>query len=96
MSYAAWKLPSEKWLVKVWADGHHDLWDRDYFEGFSIQCREDGTTVMEGELVDLPAVYGFINRLRDTMIFLHSLQVRKIKIEEEVFSDDHTQSYGDA
>lgn len=72
-----------QWWVKVCAEGHIDTLLENSFEGVTITNYDDGTAAIEGRLADLPAVYGFIIRLRDTLIFLHSLQVARMEIEDK-------------
>lgn len=76
------KLPEDLgWKVRVCARGHLDFLIKDCFENMEVTDNDDGTTEIEGFMSDLPEVYGFIIRLRDTVVFLHSLQVTKIEIE---------------
>ena len=70
-----------RWQVKVSARGHLDFLVKDCFEDMEIKDNDDGTTEIEGLLTDLPEVYGFIIRLRDAVVFLHSLEVSKIEAE---------------
>ena len=70
-----------RWQVKVKVRGHLDFLVKDCFEGLEIKDNDDGTTEIEGLLTDLPEVYGFIIRLRDAVVFLHSLEVSKIEAE---------------
>ncbi len=73
-----------RWQVKVNARGHLDFLVKDCFEDMEIKNNDDGTTEIEGLLTDLPEVYGFIIRLRDAVVFLHSLEV--IRTEDESIS----------
>ena len=70
-----------RWKIKVSARGHLDFLVKDCFEGMEIKDNDDGTTEIEGFLTDLPEVYGFIIRLRDAVVSLHSLQVTRVEIE---------------
>ena len=70
-----------RWQVKVSARGHLDFLVKDCFEDMEIKDNDDGTTEIEGFLTDLPQVYGFIIRLRDTVVFLQSLEVSRIESE---------------
>ncbi len=69
-----------RWQVRVNASGHLDFLVKDCFEGMEIKDNDDGTTEIEGLLTDLPEVYGFIIRLRDAVVFLHSLEVTRMEI----------------
>ena len=73
-----------RWQVRVSASGHLDFLVKDCFEDMEIKNNDDGTTEIEGLLTDLPEVYGFIIRLRDAVVFLHSLEV--IRTEDESIS----------
>lgn len=66
------------WHIEVIAGAHLDYWINDYFSGLTLRHNGDGTTVLTGELTDLPAVYGLILQLRDSGIALISLQVKRI------------------
>ncbi len=70
-----------RWQVKVNARGHLDFLVKDCFEDMEIKDNDDGTTEIEGFLTDLPEVYGFIIRLRDAVVSLHSLEVSRTEIE---------------
>jgi len=65
------------WQVRVKSAAHLDLWIAECFSGLKIEHRDDGTTVLTGELTDLPAVYGLILQLRDGGVELLSLQVER-------------------
>ena len=76
------KLPEDLgWKVRVCIRGHLDFLIKDCFENMEVTDNDDGTTEIEGFMSDLPEVYGFIIRLRDAVVFLHSLQVTKIEID---------------
>ncbi len=68
----------QQWRISVHTEGHIDNWAEEHCMDMKIDYRLDGTTLIEGTLVDLPAVYGFINRLRDGVIALRSLQVARV------------------
>ncbi len=65
------------WQVRVSSAAHLDYWITDCFSGLKLEHRDNGTTVLSGELTDLPAVYGFILQLRDGGVDLLSLQVER-------------------
>lgn len=65
------------WQVRVSSAAHLDYWITDCFSGLKIEHRDDGTTLLTGELDDLPAVYGFVLQLRDGGVDLLSLQVER-------------------
>jgi len=66
------------WKIRVRTVAHLDYWLKDCFGGLDIIHEEDGTTLISGELPDLPEVYGLILQLRDFAIVLVSLQVDRV------------------
>lgn len=66
------------WQIEVIAGAHLDYWINDYFSGLTLRHNGDGTTILTGDLPDLPAVYGLILQLRDSGIVLISLQVKRM------------------
>ena len=71
------------WKIQVRTQDHLDDWVGEYLGDVSLQRLVDGTTRIDGNLPDTPAVYGFILRLRDGGIPLLSLQVERIRTQEE-------------
>lgn len=67
----------ELWQIRVRAEAHLDFWIEDYIDGLNIHHKRDGSSILTGELPDMPAVYGLILQLRDTGISILSLQVEK-------------------
>ncbi len=65
------------WQVRISSAAHLDNWITDCFSGLKLEHRGDGTTVLTGELTDLPAVYGLILQFRDSGVDLLSLQVER-------------------
>ena len=65
------------WQVRVRSAAHLDYWITDCFSDLKLEHLNDGTTVLSGELADLPAVYGLVLQLRDGGVDLLSLQVEK-------------------
>ena len=65
------------WQVRVRSAAHLDNWIAECLGGIMIEHQDDGTTVLIGELTDLPAVYGLIIQLRDSGVDLLSLQVER-------------------
>lgn len=45
--------------------GHLDDRWADWFDGMTIDRRDDGSTVLTGEVVDQSALHGLIQRVRD-------------------------------
>ncbi len=71
------------WSIQVMAQDHLDDWFEEFLEDVTLQRLPDGTTQISGTLQDVPAVYGFILRLRDGGIRLVSLQVERSNQHEE-------------
>ncbi|TVQ38033.1 MAG: hypothetical protein EA384_10435 [Spirochaetaceae bacterium] len=72
------------WSVLARTRNHLDDWVGEYLGNLALKRIADGTTRISGTLPDMPAVYGFILRLRDSGIALLSLQVeRKHNRKEE-------------
>ena len=69
------------WKIKVCARGHLDFLIEDCFEDMEVTDNDDGTTEIAGFMSDLPAVYGFIIRLRDAVVYLHSLQLTEVEFD---------------
>lgn len=54
--------------------GHlHDRWAA-WFDGFSIERQDDGTTLLVGEVIDQAALHGVIAQIRDLGIPLISVR----------------------
>ncbi len=66
------------WQIEVIAGAHLDYWINDYFSGLTLRHSPDGSTILTGNLPDMPAVYGLILRLRDSGIVLLSLQAKRM------------------
>jgi len=73
-----WKTSEYIWKIRIRAAAHLDYWLKDYFGGLDITHEEDCTTIISGELSDLPEVYGLILQLRDSGIELVSLQLERM------------------
>jgi hypothetical protein len=57
--------------------GHLDRRWSDRFEGLSMRCEPDGTTVLNGPVADQAALHGLLQRIRDMGVLLISVtQVR--------------------
>ncbi len=70
------------WEFTVHSDAHLDEWLKDYFGDINLTHQKDGTSVLQGALTDMAAVYGLIMKLRDSGICFISLQAeRKIATE---------------
>ena len=71
------------WKVLAITQHHLDDWVGEYLGELALQRLPDGTTRIDGVLPDIPAVYGFIIRLRDGGIPLLSLHVEQTVSQEE-------------
>jgi hypothetical protein len=52
----------------------------DWFEGMSIQCQADGTTILSGPIRDQSALQGLLIRIRDlglTLISVHPINMNQ-------------------
>lgn len=65
------------WDIKVQVNNHLDDWLLDCFEGLQITNKEDGTSIITGQLNDMSAVYGLILQLRDLGIPILTLNVQR-------------------
>ena len=59
-------------------DAHWSQW----FDGFELRHLPDGSTTLTGTVVDGAALFGLIDRVRDTGLILVS--VNRMKIEKEM------------
>ena len=55
-----------------------------WFDGFSITPEPDGTTLIQGDVVDQAALHGLVQRLRDIGIPLISLTPVEASTHERV------------
>ncbi len=65
------------WIVQVQTKDHLDFWIKDYFNGLEVDHNPDGSSLISGELPDLPALYGLFIKLRDSGVVILSMQVRR-------------------
>ncbi|UMZ73745.1 hypothetical protein [Natranaerofaba carboxydovora] len=66
------------WSVLVKFLGHPDQRLYDYFGDLTFDLKQDGSTLLSGELSDLPAVYGLILKLRDLGLGVQFIKVEKV------------------
>jgi hypothetical protein len=45
--------------------GHLDTRWADWFDGLSLVCEHDGTTVIQGPVIDQAALHGLLRKVRD-------------------------------
>ncbi len=68
-------------LYEIRCQGHlDDHWKR-WFAGMSMIHEEDGTTTFTGPVIDQPALFGLLNKVRDLGVALVS--VRKVDSEAD-------------
>jgi hypothetical protein len=60
--------------VKIHIRGQIDQDWTTWFEGLQILAQEDGTTILQGEVLDQSALYGILARLRDLGLELLSVE----------------------
>jgi hypothetical protein len=58
--------------------GHLDAAWSAWFDGLTITQEDDGTTALEGALVDQAALYGLLSRLRDLGATLLAVERRAV------------------
>jgi hypothetical protein len=58
-------------------NGHLDISWTGWFEGMTIECQDDGTTLLTGYLPDQPALYGLISKLQKMGLSLLSIDMIK-------------------
>ena len=68
-------METYEWKIRIHTKNQLDTWMQEYLDELEIRHDEDGTSLMSGELPDMPAVYGLIIRLRDAGISLISLLI---------------------
>jgi len=66
---------ANKWYVYILFGEHQEDWVSDHYETISVENLDDGTCVMEGELLDISQVYGLIIQFRDLNLSFIKLQV---------------------
>jgi len=63
--------------IRVRTETHLDDWVGDYFAGLEMKHEKGESTLLAGEMEDMPAVYGLILKIRDAGINLLSLHVER-------------------
>lgn len=56
---------SEAGRYEIRLKGHLDAHWTSWFEGLSVSCNTDGTTVISGPIADQAALHGVLQRIRD-------------------------------
>ncbi|MCB9637343.1 MAG: hypothetical protein H6728_10605 [Myxococcales bacterium] len=74
-------------VYQIRLQGHlSDPWNA-WFEGFSVTREECGHTLLVGEVIDQPALYGLLRKVRDLGLPLLSVIRLEMDKEEKSFSD---------
>lgn len=60
-------------VCQIRVQGHLDGSWSEWFEGLSMTCEEDGTTVLTGPVADQPALHGLLAKIRDLGVPLVSV-----------------------
>ncbi len=68
------------WRTKVRILSHVDPWLKDHLEGLTIMHKRDGTSLLIGDLIDMPTLYGFLLQLRDANLVIISLEVKRVPL----------------
>jgi hypothetical protein len=58
-------VPDQPRVYQISVEGHlHAQW-ADWFEGLSVTLQPDGTTLLNGPVIDQAALYGLLKKVRD-------------------------------
>ena len=60
--------------VEIRVKGHLEPRWSDWLDGLTLTCDADGTTLIEGPVIDQAALFGVIDRLRDLALPLISIR----------------------
>ncbi len=72
-SRTAQQRPSGAGQYEIRLKGHLDARWSAWFDGLALTCESDGTTLIEGPVVDQAALHGLLQRVRDTGLPLVSV-----------------------
>src|SRR5690606_20241802 len=84
---AADHTPTPHYAIRV--DGHLGHRWTAWFDGLSLTCEPDGTTVIAGPVADQAALHGVLQKLRDLGIRLRSLTLLDPAAEAAQPDTDH-------
>ena len=65
--------PNQPTVYQIRIKGHLGQQWTDWFEGLTIALQENGDTLLTGPVVDQPALYGFLKKVRDLGMLLLSV-----------------------
>jgi hypothetical protein len=64
----------DKANYQIIVEGLLDTHWSDWFEGWTVNPQEDGTTILTSPLIDQAALHGVLKKIRDLNLFLLSVQ----------------------
>ena len=73
--------PNEPAIYQVRIKGHLGREWTDWFEGLAIALEDNGDTLLTGLVVDQPALYGLLKKLRDLGMSL--LSVNRVQPDQD-------------
>ena len=65
--------------------GHLTSHWKGWFDGLTITLEEDGNTILSGPVVDQPALYGLLKKIRD--LGLPLLSVNSVDLSQAITAD---------
>ena len=65
--------PNQPWVYQIKLEGHLDSQWTDWFGQVTITLQEDGHTILTCAVVDQPALYGLLRKVRDLGLPLLSM-----------------------
>lgn len=71
---------SEAGRYEIRLSGHLDAHWTAWFDGMTVSDERDGTTVIDGQVVDQAALHGLLQRVRD--LGLPLISVRRVGIDQ--------------
>ena len=83
--------PSRHYEIRV--SGHLGSRWSAWFDGMTLSCEHDGTTVIRGSVVDQAALHGLLQMLRDLGITLISLTPAAPEANATVPNESHTHQH---
>jgi hypothetical protein len=83
---------SEAGRYEIRLTGHLDAHWAAWFDGLTVSYESDGTTVINGQIVDQAALHGLLQRVRD--LGLPLISVRQVEVEPVDIPSDETSMKG--
>jgi hypothetical protein len=72
-THAPWDGPPEGGRYEIRLTGHLEARWSEWFDGLTLTRETDGTTLLEGAVVDQAALHGLLQKVRDTGLPLISV-----------------------